>query len=165
MKRKNKAKPAPANDAVVESHENDNSNETSRSTTDFPPYDAEAWAWMSNQSIPWAFSPILYIGTQVSVEVSKIIGRPMNLEEAKHLVQPDGEEDEIKKMKIIDAEGPTREEVVRTHAYKCASEGTRFRPVRYLPFIPKNLDKQIAAGNKLMEISLPYGGAFYVNKK
>lgn len=110
-------------------------------STDFPPYDAEAWAWMSQESIRGAFSPILYIGTGVSVKVSRLLGRPMNLTEARHLVQADGD-------KVI-----------------CASEGTKFQPVKYLPFLPKGLEAHLAGGKPLTEIDLPYGGAYYVDKK
>ena len=113
---------------------------TSTSTTDFPPYNAQAWQWMSQESIPGAFSPILYIGTEVSIKISRLLGSPMTLEEAQHLVQPDGE--------------------IAT----CASEGTGFQPVKYVPFLPKGLEKQLAEGKSLTEIELPYGGAYYVNK-
>jgi hypothetical protein len=110
-------------------------------TKQFQPYDQQAWSWMSGQSILGAFSPILYIGPKVSAEIASILGRPINLEEAKYLVQPDGP------------------------VMTCATEGIRFQPVKYVPFTPRNLKEAISSGKKLTEIDLYWGGAFYIDAK
>ena len=47
----------------------------------------------------------------------------------------------------------------------CASEGTQFQPVKYLPFVPRHLAKMIEDGASLTDASLPYGGAYYINQK
>ncbi|MDP3962507.1 MAG: hypothetical protein Q8Q03_01420 [bacterium] len=132
-------KPATRKKAVKAVEASENQPETS-TLGNFPPYNSAAWNWMCQESIPGAFSPILYIGTEVSMRISQLLGRSMLLEEAQHLVQPDG------KMAT------------------CAAEGKKFQPVKYVPFLPKNLEAQLAKGETLMEIPLPYGGAYYINK-
>jgi uncharacterized membrane protein len=107
---------------------------------DFLPYDPDAWKWMAEQSIPGAYSPILYIGTEVSARIAQILGRPMNIIEAQYLVQPDG---------------PVTD---------CSAINARFQPIRYLPFEPRWLEKELRAGKSLTELDLPWGGAYYIKK-
>ncbi len=131
--RKKVAKAAPASEKVTETS-------TEAAVAEFPPYDEEAWGWMSNESIPGAYCPILYTGTDVSIKISKLLGRPMTLKEAQHLVQADGEE------------------------ATCASEGKVFQPVKYVPFLPQDLEARLSNGESLTEVDLPYGGSYYVSK-
>ncbi len=107
---------------------------------EFPAYDEEAWKWMAEQSIPGAYSPIMYIGVEVSHQIAAILGRPMTLEEAQYLVKIDGD------------------------FVKCAYTGTEFQPVEYVFRVPPGLKDKIAAGAKLTEVELVTGGAFYFNK-
>lgn len=107
----------------------------------FPPYDEEAWKWMASQSIPGAFSPIMYIGQEVSRSIADILGRPMTLEEAQYLVRVDGP------------------------FVMCASEDVEFQPIEYVFRVPPGLKDKIAAGQKLTEVELITGGAFYVDHK
>lgn len=124
------------------------SKETGKDTTDdatptpeFPSYDEVAWKWMANQSIPGAFSPIMYIGQEVSRSIADILGRSMTLEEAQYLVRPDGP------------------------FVMCASEDVEFQPVEYVFRVPPGLKEKIAAGQKLTEVGLITGGAFYIDHK
>jgi len=109
---------------------------------DYPTFTDEAWAWMSNESIPKAFAPILYVGEAVPTEIASLQKRSISLEEAQILVQPDGDEQ------------------------VCAAELEVFQPVRYVPFVSDSLRKELRAGKSLLQsqASLYYGGAFYVLK-
>ncbi len=105
------------------------------------PLTKEAFKWMVNKdSIPGAFPPVLYCGPSTLLLISQALGRQIELDEAKRLVQADGE-------KQI-----------------CAITGKEFRPVAYVPFCPKGLKSQIEAGATLLEARLPFGGQYYFIK-
>lgn len=115
--------------------------EATKKVAEFPAYDEEAWKWMASQSIPGAYSPIMYIGLEVSNQIATILGRSLNLEEAQCLVKVDGP------------------------FVTCAYTSTEFQPVEYVFRVPPGLKEKLADGMKLTEISLVTGGAFYFNKK
>lgn len=112
---------------------------TSKTESGYPPFDAEAKEYMY-EPVPGAYSRILYIGPTVTSEIAEILGRSITLEEAKCLVCNDGE------------------------PVVCAQTGEEFQPMKYLPFVPNNLRTRIEAGDRLADIQLPFGGAFYVTK-
>ena len=104
----------------------------------FNPLTDEAFRWMtSSKSIPGAFAPILYCGPRTVVEISQIIGRPIELDEAKRLVQSDGEKQ------------------------TCSISEQEFQPVAYVPYCPGGLHEQIAGGETLLTARLPFGGQFH----
>ena len=107
---------------------------------EYTPYDEAAWEWMRKGSIPGAYPPVTYVGTDVSAGVSRILGRSITLDEAQQMVHADGE------------------------IAICSVTGKEFQPIAYLPFVPNNLASKIEAGMALTEIDLPMGGAFYLNK-
>lgn len=107
--------------------------------TTYPPYDQQAAEYMF-QKQPGTYSLIHFIGEQVSREIAAILGRSITLPEAQHLVSADGD--------------PTT----------CASEGVEFQPVKYLPFVPKGLKEKIGRDKALVDIQLPWGGAYYLTK-
>ena len=109
-------------------------------TTTYSPYDKEAFHYMFVERVPGAFSPFHYVGPKVSEEIAQILGRSINLEEAKHLVKLDGPR------------------------VTCALRKIEFQPMAYLPFTPRDLGARIQAGEKLTDIKLPYGGAFYITR-
>lgn len=104
-----------------------------------PPYDKDAADYMCRKR-EGTFSLIHFIGEQVSRELAEILGRSITLPEAEHLVSLDGD--------------PTI----------CASEDVEFQPVKYLPFTPKGLKEKIDRGESLVDIQLPWGGAYYLTK-
>ncbi len=108
---------------------------------DFPPYDNEAWAYMTT-AIPGAYQPIFYVGPTVSIKIAKMLGRSLTLEEAMHLVSIDGD--------------------IAVCGY--SEERLEFQPIKYLPFVPKILQSLIEKDIPLTEIDLPYGGAYYLTK-
>lgn len=111
------------------------------SVEEFPAYNEEAWKWMAGQSIAGAYSPIMYIGLEVSNQIAAILGRSMTLEEAQYLVKVDGP------------------------FIMCAYTGVEFQPVEYVFRVPPGLKEKLATGLKLTDCPLVTGGAFYPNKK
>lgn len=114
------------------------SNNTTETNDTVNPFTEEAFQWMiGKNSIPGAFPPILYCGPQTVVDIFEAIGRPIELEEAKRLVQPDGP--------------------VQT----CVLTKKEFQPVAYVPYCPGGLYKQIEGGATLLTARLPFGGQFH----
>src|SRR5690349_9068790 len=70
---------------------NDEHTEILAPVLEFATFTDEAFGWMVSQdSIPGAFSPILYVGQQNCDLIAKALGRSIVLSEAQLLVQPDG---------------------------------------------------------------------------
>lgn len=120
-------------------------NATSETANYEHPMDTDAWKWMSDQNTfrsdkdhTAVFSPILYVGRRKIEDLYKILGRPLRLDEVKHLVQIDG------------------------GIEKCELEGIRFQPVRYLAFITPKMKEELYEGKSLADIKLPYGGSFHL---
>lgn len=123
------APPAPSAPATPENDEGVN------------PLTDEAFQWMiDRESIPGAFPPILYCGPSTLVEISEANGKPIELDEAKRLVQADGPE----------------------QTCSITPGGKKFQPVAYVPYCPKGLKKQIDEGATLLTARLPFGGQFYI---
>lgn len=109
------------------------------------PYDSEASVWMrSEDSIPGAYPPILYIGPRASIDIALKLGRQIRKDEAKLLVQIDG------KKRFCDLGLKTGEEI-------------EFQPVKYVPFLSREMIRDIEAGKDLTEAELYFGGCFYGN--
>lgn len=124
--------------AVDEAKELADSTKAGAAGEEYQPFTTAAWDWMvSKDSIPQAERPLWYIGPKVLCEIASVIKRSISLEEAKCLVQPDGQIEE------------------------CALTKVKFQPVAYVPFCPKGLAAQIETGETLLTARLPYGGAFY----
>lgn len=129
---------------------------------EFDPINPEAWAWLSDpESIPGVvvyapdedgqmvitpLSLILFLGDAVPVEISQLVGRPLNLAEAKYLVRADGP------------------------MVTCYMTGIKFQPIMYVAKITQTMRNQIPSDpngklvNALENVELYYGGSFYVDK-
>ncbi len=108
----------------------------------FDPFTNEAYAWvMDPNSIPGAFAPILYFGPHVAVKFSKILGRPITLDEAKIMAYPDG------------------------LMVTCTLTGKQFQPVGYIPFCNDgDVARQVSESNDTLgTISCYNGGQFYLD--
>ncbi len=107
------------------------------------PMTTEAYDWMmSINSLPGCgLSPIRFIGLKNIERLSEALGHQITLEEAKILVRLDGD-----KMKCDDTE-------------------REFQPIAYWPYINADMEKDLASGKTLAEISVPFGGAFFLEGK
>jgi hypothetical protein len=114
---------------------------------EYPIFDQEAAAWVYRGSIAGAYAPVLYIGEMIAHGISQMLGRSLTLAEAQHLVSPDGEP------AFCYSEREKKDE-----------DKKLFQPVKYLPFIPKNLEQRLKDGEEFTSIDLPWGGAYYVTR-
>lgn len=106
------------------------------------PFTPEAWAYLSQPSIAGVpHLPIYFLGGRVPMDIARAMGRPLDIEEAKLLVVPDGE------------------------VTKCGLTGEEFQPMKYVPFLSKKMEDGLKAGNRLDQIEIYYGGVYYVDNK
>lgn len=103
--------------------------------------DAYRW-YMDRNAIPGAgHAPYRYCDWRVVDDLFELLGRPLELAEAKMLVQADGK-------KAV-----------------CDIDKTEFQPVRYVRIITNAAAEKIKATKSLEGVELVYGGAYFAHAK